>query len=582
MRPVRLVVVLAALALLAPAGARAAVPAVNVAGAPTHDVLADALSTGTKQVRIFAQWKDFEPDAAGQYPPAATPATATENNLRNLTVAFDAAIRQLNAAGAEPIFVVVGAPRWANDSTDTLVPPRDPVTYAQFFGEFVAHNAAVGRVAAYEVWNEQDADGFWHAPVDAARYTALLKAAYAAAKPKARDAVILAGPFTGNNFPYLEAMYDAGAQGSFDGVAVHTDSACLGLGPDFFFRDGGRISRFVFLAYREVRASMAAHGDLKPIWMTELGWSSTGAKANSCVRGAGAGQRPDGVTEAQQAEFLTQAYGCLANDPDVVSGGWFTMRDTRTNTPDELNHYGLLRADGSPKPSFAAFKAVVAADGGPPVTCGDFEPPTVRIVEPVPGQQFVDRIDVRAVAQDAGVGVTSFTFSYDGGERIRSFGVSDGAADGVPIGLAPWYGSSQLALGPHTLEVVASDRNGNVARVEVPVVKVDPASVVASLVPAFRVGAKVACAKRLCRVRGGVTRAVGGPPLRGRVAVEWQVRNKQGRYVRMVGGTKVAATSFVFRLKAKQKGRWRVKVSYLGQTPYKPVAARYLTFRIRR
>ena len=88
---------------------------------------------------------------------------------------------------------------------------------------------------------------------------------------------------------------------------------------------------------------MLAHGDDKPIIMSELGWSSTGGAANSCTRGDFAGKKPDGVTEAQQAQYLTQAYQCLANDPYVKQADWFQADDETGNALNEFNHYGLYR-----------------------------------------------------------------------------------------------------------------------------------------------------------------------------------------------------------------------------------------------
>ena len=102
---------------------------------------------------------------------------------------------------------------------------------------------------------------------------------------------------------------------------MHTDTACLDRGPDEFYRENGVLARFTFLGYRTVRDTMAAHGDGgKPIWMSELGWSSTNGSPTSCTRGTWAGQKPSGVTEANQAAFLTKAYACLANDPYVTEG----------------------------------------------------------------------------------------------------------------------------------------------------------------------------------------------------------------------------------------------------------------------
>jgi len=145
---------------------------------------------------------------------------------------------------------------------------------------------------------------------------------------------------------------------------VHTDTACLVNGPDVFYRDGLNIARWTFLGYHTVHDVMAAHcdGD-KPIWMSELGWSLTNGGPTSCKNGMWAGQKPSGVSEAVQAEFLTKAFGCLAATPFVTEAAWFTLHDLATSQED-MNHYGLLRRDGSPKPSWAAFRAVALAGGG--------------------------------------------------------------------------------------------------------------------------------------------------------------------------------------------------------------------------
>jgi hypothetical protein len=109
--------------------------------------------------------------------------------------------------------------------------------------------------------------------------------------------LVATGPTTGNNYEWVEELYARGAGGSFDAVSVHTDTACLVNGPDVFYRDAGRIARFTFLGYRSVHEVMAAHGDAsKPIWMSELGWSSTGGGPRSCARGVWAGQKPSGVS----------------------------------------------------------------------------------------------------------------------------------------------------------------------------------------------------------------------------------------------------------------------------------------------
>jgi hypothetical protein len=567
-------------ALAAPATAQAASPGVNIAGAPTPDRVSEAIATGAKTVRIFALWKDLEPDAKGQYPAGAP-------NVASLSAVYDAAITQLNAAGVQPLFVVTEAPSWANGSGDVNVPPINVGDFGDFLGRFAAHNKGVGSVAGYEVWNEPDESTFWHPGPDAGKYTAMLQSAYANVKAADPSATVVAGPMTGNDYQWLQNLYTAGAGGSFDVVAVHTDTACLDRGPDAFYRENGQLARYTFLGYRTVHETMAAHGDGgKPIWMSELGWSSTGGGPTSCVRGQWAGQKPSGVSEADQAGYLTKAYACLANDPYVTQADWFTLRDTTTESVDELNHYGLLRADGSPKPVMSAFRAVAAANGGAAASCGDFDAPAIRVVAPQPGQQFVDKLDLSASASDTGVGLARITFSIDNQPtEIRNF--TTNLVNGAPVGLAPWQGSGKLALGAHTITVTALDANGNTSTQNITVNKVSATALKSTLTPKFKLKSKkVTCKKRVCRVAGALSRGAAAasgsaPSLGGKVAVEWQFRNKKGKWKKLVGGLKPANKPFTFKAKLKFKGKWRVRLVYQGQAPWKKTTSPFVAFKVK-
>jgi hypothetical protein len=570
-KPSRLFVValLAATMLLPAAAADAAIPGVNISGAPTASAISEALSTGAKRVRIFALWRDIEPDGAGQYPDRSPQTTL-----------YDDAIRQLNAAGAQPIFVVTEAPAWANGAADPFVPPADPQTYAGFLRAFAAHNATVGPVAAYEVWNEPDESSYWHPGPSAAAYTALLKAAYAAARPVTPpETAILTGPFTGNNYGWLEALYANGAQGYFDGASVHTDTACLVDSPQRFYRENGRLARFTFLGYREVHNTLIAHGDNKPVWMTELGWSSTNGDSNSCARGASKGKKASGVSEADQAEYLKQAYACLANDPEVVPvAAWFTMRDEPAAPIDELRHYGLVRSDGAHKAAFGAFQAIAAANGGGPDQCGDFDPPKVDIISPVPGQQFVGKLDLEASATDTGVGLGRITFLYDRDAKIRNF--TSKLTNGASVGLSPWQGSGKLGLGKHTIIATATDRNGNVGRATVDVEKVR--TLKATMTPRFKLAKHVRCKGRTCTLTGVLSRGKKGrPSIGGKVSVRWERRNAKGKWRKLAGGLNPANKRFTFKTRLKYGGRWRVRVTYKSVAPYRSAHSKKVSFRVR-
>ncbi|MCW3014461.1 MAG: cellulase family glycosylhydrolase [Solirubrobacterales bacterium] len=587
-------VALATVLVLVPAAAQAAQPGINVAGNDPGQI-AKALATNAKLVRFFVEWRTLQPSKGDSYP-------SKDAGAANLATQIDNAIRQVNAAGAKPIFVIVGAPAWANGSpVDQNVPPTDPQDYADFFAQFVRHTRDAGSVAAYEVWNEQDAELFWHAPSpeQAGPYSQLLKATYKTAKPLAGDSAILVGPLTGNNADYLQQLYDSGAKGSFDGVAVHTDTACLELGPDAFYRESDhndRVGRYAFLGYRSVRQVMLANSDgEKGIWMTELGWTSTGGKASTCSRIPNSGTRSDGVTVENQAKFLTHAYGCMAEDPYLVAGFWFTMFDDPGQSANELRHYGLVAADGSHKPSYDAFTKVVADGGKTTAPCGDFAAPTVRIISPTPDFGYTGRLLIQASATDtapAGVtpsGLLRLTFRVDGNpQAIGNFAAKDGV-----VVKQDYFGASKLADGAHTITVQARDVNGNVGSASVKVCKgvtcIKTAYTTKITLPT---GKNPKCKGLTCTFSGRLT-GPAGVSLSGRVRVEWQLYVKQQvkslvkgkkRYVYKwttfhKGGSN-AAKPFAFKQKLKRKGKWRVRATYAGAPPLRKTATGFKSFTV--
>ena len=100
---------------------------------------------------------------------------------------------------------------------------------------------------------------------------------------------------------------------------------------------------------------MAGLGAGVPIWITENG-VPTGA-----------------LSEAQQAAALTELVGAARDygrSFAITDYRWFNLRDAQSSGPETLlgptfASFGLLRADYTRKPSFAAFRAVVESDGTP-------------------------------------------------------------------------------------------------------------------------------------------------------------------------------------------------------------------------
>ena len=541
MRRFSLLTVLLVAMLAAPAASQAATPGINIAGLPSSSDLDQAHATGAKYVRVFAlgsQLHDF--------------------------ATFKGILSGAKARGMIVVFVITGA-------TDGSNTPPDPAAFASDVGTFASHMAQGpdGGAAAYEVWNEEDETQFWGAAVDAGRYAAILKAAYPALKAGDPGAKVLLGPLTGNNYGFLSQVYAAGAGGSFDAAAVHTDTACLVDPPSSFYREDGQVARFTFLGFRTVHDVRVANGQGdKPIWMTELGWTTA---TSTCGRGMWAGQKPAGVSEAQQAANLREAYHCLAGYPYVQAGLWFTLKDTNGHG-DELDHYGLQRIDSSHKPAWDAFHSVATQGDTLTSPCGDFDAPSIKVTSPGTNEQYVQVLTISAVATDA-TSVARITFQADGKE-IRNFtGTAVGSGKTVKL---EWQAAKNLGFGKHTITVLALDPQGNTSTQTVPVTRVKKLK--ATLKTTIKIG-KVKLKGRKASISGRV-RKTATAGLSGKVRVYWQQKRKK-KWKTIHGGLKPANKPFTFRQKLKGAGTWRAMVKYVNVAPYKASTALSKTLRVK-
>ena len=468
--------------------------------------------------------------------------------------------------------VVQRSPAWASGGQGGIHPPTDPATFGAAMGGLASR---VPGVDAWELWNEEDETAFWAGGADPAKYAGVVKSAYPAIKAVQPDDLVVTGATTGNNSDFIEALYKHGVKGSFDAVGVHTDTACLVSSPDVHYRDEqGRVGRYTFTGYREVHAVMASHGDGdKPIWMTELGWGTHSTEPGSCDTGMWAGQKPLGVTEEQQAEFLTQAYRCLAADPYIGVAFWFGIQDIGTRWP---GGHGLFRHNGSAKPSAAAFKAL--AGGIAPLSCGgviDTSGPEIQIAQPLDGAKFVDvlPIDARAVDSAGGVGIRRIEIWADG-KFPRSFG------DGHALMRSFWY-VSDWKRGAHTLTFKAEDEADNKSSKSITVYKV-------SKLPKVKTSASLVLEQldpTTVKLIGGITSptAHAAAKLRGKAFVvfqkqattskgklEWRTKHRIGR----------RASKGVDVTKTLAPGTWRVFLRYAGRKGFKKSRSKPVVFQI--
>jgi hypothetical protein len=469
-RTLIVLVVAAAIAGAAvPGRADAAESGVNIALNQTVDgpATADRLRVGW--TRQFVSWADGEPQR-GRFE------SAYIQHLRNSVAAY-------RAHGIKTVVVVSSTPGWAaGPHGPGLAGPRDPRDYAGFVAELARR---IPELGAIELWNEADEGLFWRGGPDPAAYAALLRASYPAIKAANPEVKVVSTGMVANNYDFLEAVYRAGGGGNFDAVGVHTDTACLLTSPAEHYREpNGRVGRYSFTGYRELRHLMVANGDAnRSIWMTEIGWNTGSRKANSCRDGAVAGTRPEGVSEKTQARFLTLAYRCLKADPYVDVALWFSLQDVGGGA-GYGDHLGLVRRNGSHKPAFTAMRRVANGSGVKSAPCGgvsDRVGPALRVRAPTEGALLTSRenLPVRVRARDnaGGVGMRRVELFVDG-RRVRAWG-------GGRIS-SSWFGFRKIGFGVHGVVVRALDRAGNHTDHALTIRKVTPGELGDRLRPVVR------------------------------------------------------------------------------------------------
>jgi hypothetical protein len=276
-------------------------------------------------VRIDLGWSSFQPVGRRRIDPWYTRLA-------------DRCVNIARARGMEVLATLLWTPGWANGGRGPTVPPKRLSDFARFARWAARHFH--GRVAAWEIWNEPAGANFWQGTPR--RYGRMLRAAYAAIKAGDRRAKVVFAGNSSDSPRWLAAAYRGGAK--FDVMAAHPYW-------DDVAPDAGTGGTWLLVYGARLHAMMTRHGDgAKPIWFTEFGWSVHDNPPGTPIYRRG-------VTNDQQAEYLVRALTLIrVGYPFVEKAFWY--KDA--SRPGEDVHeagYGLLRADLSPRPSYAALRA---------------------------------------------------------------------------------------------------------------------------------------------------------------------------------------------------------------------------------
>ncbi len=268
---------------------------------------------------------------------------------------FDQAVEIARAHNVELLGRLQYSAGWASSAAASVQAPDrfyyPPVKVSDFatYARETVHRYK-DRIHYWEIWNEPNEANYWRPSPSAAGYTTLLKAAYAAIKAEDPTAtVVLGGLSTGPDQSFLDGIWQNGGWNSFDVLAIHAYVIGDPLAPDNI------LPLWLTLAKQTVDAR-----GVKPIWITEFGWSTYRGSGSSYV----------GVTEAQQSQYLLNAFR-LAVSRGVVGILPYELEDRGADTTAILDNYGAVTTSGREKPSYPMLRCIgMALDDGIAPTCG--------------------------------------------------------------------------------------------------------------------------------------------------------------------------------------------------------------------
>ncbi|MGB8407104.1 MAG: cellulase family glycosylhydrolase [Mycobacterium sp.] len=282
--------------------------------------LSEMQSIGVTSVRLPIPWTFIEP----------------QNGTYDWSQ-MDMIINAAQARGMSIVGTITGNPSW--DGKAGVGQPN-----AQAYAGFAAAVASrySTQISAFEIWNEENSQGFFASSQAAAAYTAVLKAAYTAIKAVDPTATVIAGGLASvanipgiNESPenFLSKILADGAAGYFDAIAYHPYNLETQLSA------GAGLAESPLNQLNALRADLNSYGlNGIQIWATEYGEPTT----------------PGLATTAQQAAYIQNfvvEWQALSKTLNLGPAYLYTVRDSASGALNDENNYGLFYSDGTPKPA---------------------------------------------------------------------------------------------------------------------------------------------------------------------------------------------------------------------------------------
>ncbi|CAN5580601.1 hypothetical protein BH10ACT11_BH10ACT11_08070 [soil metagenome] len=256
---------------------------------------------------------------------------------------YDDLYRKMEAAGIRPLWVLLGAPCWAQPNPagcsagHTQLRPT-PANYDELADFAAAAAARYPDAVGMEVWNEPNFAPFWGGAPDPDSYSQMLSAV-ASAMSDSPMPVISGGlsphgdgkstATAMDQTMFLRKMFEDGAAQMADGIGTH---------PYPSTRQPGRIVDQLRARMGDLRETMAEFGaEDMPLWVTEVGVSTVGT---------------DKLSSKEQGKALADIYKTLRRVRQVPLVVFHRFVAGSKASGDREPGFGVLDPKGHRKPAF--------------------------------------------------------------------------------------------------------------------------------------------------------------------------------------------------------------------------------------
>ena len=295
---------------------------------------ADASAIGASWVRIDLPWDGVQPSWS-----------QTTYDWSH----FDALVEAAESRGLRVLATIVDPPVWARAAAckaDEACEPANPKAYAAF-AALAAQRYAPAGVHDWEIWNEENLDGFTTSADPEAAYATLLSDSYTALHAADPHALVMLGGLGMvqdvpakhwiGAYEFLSGVGAAGGLASADAIGVHP----------YDWNDlpqNGAPFTMIDSSKQSLAAVLREYGhDSIPFWITETGVPTAG------VGGVTDGPTGSGASHATlqwQATLAQDIVATETKDPRIEGLFWYTD----TDLPNSGLYFGLRTADGTVKP----------------------------------------------------------------------------------------------------------------------------------------------------------------------------------------------------------------------------------------